>query len=127
MPRVVHFEIPATDPERAVQFYRDVFGWEISRWEGPEDYWLVTTGPQGEMGINGGIMRRTQEVDGESPTAYVCTVGVESVDEYVMKVEANGGSVVVPKMAVPGVGWLVYCKDTEGNQFGMMQPDESAA
>ena len=127
MPRVVHFEIPATDPERAVQFYRDVFGWEISKWEGPEDYWLVTTGPEGEMGINGGIMRRTQEVDGESPTAYVCTVGVESLDEYVMKVEANGGSVVVPKMAVPGVGWLAYCRDTEGNQFGMMQPDESAA
>lgn len=127
MPRVVHFEILATDPERAVQFYKDVFGWEISKWEGPEDYWLVTTGPEGEMGINGGIMRRTQEVDGESPTAYVCTVGVESLDEYVMKVEANGGSVVVPKMAVPGVGWLAYCKDTEGNQFGMMQPDESAA
>ena len=127
MPRVVHFEIPATDPARAVQFYKDVFGWEVSKWEGPEDYWLVTTGPEGEMGINGGIMRRTQEVDGESPTAYVCTVGVESLDEYVMKVEANGGSVVVPKMAVPGVGWLAYCKDTEGNQFGMMQPDESAA
>ena len=127
MPRVVHFEILATDPERAVQFYKDVFGWEISKWEGPEDYWLVTTGPEGEMGINGGIMRRTQEVDGESPTAYVCTVGVESVDEYVVKVEANGGSVVVPKMAVPGVGWLAYCRDTEGNQFGMMQPDESAA
>jgi len=126
MPRVVHFEIPADDPERAVNFYRSVFGWEINTWGGPVEYWLITTGPEGEMGINGAIMRRTGETKGDSPTAYICTVGVPTVDEYAAKVEANGGAVVTPKMAIPGVGWFAYCRDTEGDQFGIMQPDEKA-
>ena len=127
MPRVVHFEVPADDPERAARFYKSVFGWDISKWTGPEDYWMVTTGPEGEMGINGGIMRRMGQADGGSPTAYVCTVGVDSLDKYVAKVETNGGTIVAPRMAVPGIGWMAYCKDTEGNQFGLMQPDEKAA
>ena len=127
MPRVVHFEVPADDPERAARFYKSVFGWEIEKWDGPMDYWMVTTGPEGEMGINGGIMRRMERADGGSPTAYVCTVGVDSLDDYVAKVETNGGTIVAPKMAVPGIGWMAYCKDPEGNQFGLMQPDEKAA
>ena len=59
MPRVVHFEIHADDPERAVNFYQDVFGWQIVKWEGPQDYWLITTGPDDEPGINGGLMKRS--------------------------------------------------------------------
>jgi predicted enzyme related to lactoylglutathione lyase len=127
MPRVIHFEIPADDPERAVNFYRSVFGWEINNWGGPVEYWLITTGPESEMGIDGAIMRRTGGAKGDSPTAYICTVGVPTVDEYAAKVEANGGAVVTAKMAIPGVGWFAYCRDTEGNQFGIMQPDEKAA
>ena len=123
MPRVVHFEIPADNPERASKFYSEVFGWQIEKWDGPFDYWMVTTGPEGEMGINGGIMRRTGELNGGSPTAYVCTVGIDSLDQYIAKVEAHGGKIVVPKMEIPGVGWMAYCKDTEGNQFGLMQPN----
>jgi len=53
MTRVVHFEIHADDPERAAAFYRSVFGWEIRKWDGPFDYWLVMTGPREEMGIDG--------------------------------------------------------------------------
>jgi len=127
MPRVVHFEIPVDDPDRAVNFYKEVFGWEINKYEGPTDYWLITTGPEGEPGINGGMMRREAERDGPSPTAYVCTVDVPSVDEYMTKVTEKGGTVTTPKMPIPGVGWFAYCKDTEGNQFGIMQSDESAA
>ena len=127
MPRVVQFEVPADDPERAARFYKSVFGWGIEKWNGPMEYWMVTTGPEGEMGINGGIMRRTGQADGGSPTAYVCTVDVDALDRYVAKVETNGGTIVAPKMAVPGIGWMAYCKDTEGNQFGLMQPDEKAA
>ncbi|MGD0765320.1 MAG: VOC family protein [Dehalococcoidia bacterium] len=127
MPRIIHFEVPADDPERAARFYKSVFGWEIEKWNGPMDYWMVTTGPESEPGINGGIMRRMGSVDGGSPTAYVCTVDVDSLDAYVANVETNGGSVVAPKMAVPGIGWMAYCKDPEGNQFGLMQSDEKAA
>ena len=126
MPRVVHFEIHAGDPARAINFYESVFGWTFSKWDGPMPYWLVTTGPNEEPGINGGLHERRGEIDGEAVIAYVCTVGVEGVDASIATVEANGGTVVVPKMPIPGMGWLVYCKDTEGNIFGMMQPDANA-
>jgi predicted enzyme related to lactoylglutathione lyase len=126
MPRVVHFEIHAADPERAVRFYRDVLGWDFKKWEGPQDYWLVTTGPQEQPGINGGLLRRMGPASGEAVLAYVCTVDVPSVDEYTGRATKAGGQVVLPKMPVPGVGWLAYCKDTEGNIFGMMQMDPAA-
>ncbi len=121
MPRVVHFEIPADDPERASRFYSKVFGWKLDKWEGPMEYWLVTTGDPGAPGINGGLMKRQHPGQ-----PVVNTLDVPSVDEYVASVEKQGGKVVVPKMAIPGVGWLVYCTDTEGNVFGMMQSDMSA-
>jgi len=96
------------------------------KWDGPQDYWLITTGPDDELGINGALMRRQGEIDGQAVIAYVCTVEVSSVDEYVEKIVQEGGRVAVPKMAVPGVGWLAYCKDTEGNLFGLMAPDSDA-
>lgn len=121
MPRVVHFELAADDPERAVQFYRTVFGWEIEKWTGPMDYWLIMTGPEGEPGIDGGLGKR------DDPGRHTTnTIEVDSVDEYVEKVVANGGKVVVPKHAVPGVGYMAYCADTEGNVFGIMTSDPAA-
>jgi len=120
MLRVIHFEIPVDDPERAVNFYKKVFEWKIDKWEGPEDYWLVTTGADDQPGINGGIMRRMEQ-------STICnTVDVPSVDAFTQKIVAAGGRVVAPKMAVPGVGYLAYCADTEGNVFGIMQNDPSA-
>jgi len=121
MPRVVHFEINADNVERAVRFYTDVFGWKAEKWEGPVEYWLVTTG-EGEPGIDGGIGERQGP-----PEATVNTIDVGSVDDYVARVVAHGGTVIVPKMAIPGVGWLAYCKDTEGNTFGLMRSDLNAA
>jgi uncharacterized protein len=127
MPRVVHFEIHAGDPARAINFYEKVFGWTFKKWDGPMPYWLVTTGPDDQPGINGGLVERRGEIDGQAVIAYVCTVGVAGVDASIATVEANGGTIAVPKMPIPGMGWLVYCKDTEGNIFGMMQPDATAA
>lgn len=119
--RVAHFEINADDPKRAIKFYTAVFGWEIVKWGGPIDYWLVTTGPDDEPGINGGLMKR---MDPHSTT--VNTITVPSVDEFTKKVSEEGGKVIVPKQAIPGVGYMAYCQDTEGNTFGLMEPDESA-
>jgi predicted enzyme related to lactoylglutathione lyase len=113
MPRVVHFEIPADEPERAARFYEQVFGWKVEKWDGPIDYWLVTTG-EDAPGIDGAIARR-----GEGITANM--IDVASVDAYVTRVVAAGGRVVVPKHEVPGVGYLAYCADTEGNVFGIME------
>jgi hypothetical protein len=121
MARVVHFEIPADDPARAVKFYETVFGWKIEKWDGPEDYWLAMTGEEGQPGINGAITGR-----GEPTTVVVNTLDVASVDDSIAQVVANGGSVVMPKMPVPGVGYLAYFRDTEGNAFGMMQNDPNA-
>ena len=127
MPRVVHFEIYADAPERAIAFYRACFGWEFNKWEGPFDYWLITTGPKEETGIDGGLLKRTIPIDGESVIAYVCTLAVEDLDATAGTVEQHGGTIAMPKDVIPGVGWLAYFKDTEGNMFGVMQPDMSAA
>ncbi len=120
MPRVVHFEIPAADPERAAKFYEDAFGWKIKKWKGQMDYWLVVTGDRSEPGIDGGIMKRG---DVKSVTN---TIDVPSVDDFIDRIEAAGGAVIAPKMPVPGVGWFAYCADTEGNLFGIMENDANA-
>ena len=135
MNRIIHFEIHAGNLERAVKFYRDVFGWEINEWVMPgvrmkdEDrYWLVTTGPETESGINGGIVfrRGPAPLDGQGVNAYICTIGVANLEKSVDNVLKSGGSIVLPRMAVNGIGWWASCKDTEGNSFGMMQEDKNA-
>ena len=126
MPRVVHFEIHADDPQRAVNFYQNVFGWQINKWEGPEDYWLVKTGANNEPGINGAILQRRGPINGDAVIAYVCTIDVPDIDEAIAKATSQGGTVALPKMPVPGVGWLAYYKDSEGNIFGMLQTDAAA-
>ena len=119
MPRVVHFEIGADNPERAAEFYRKVFDWKIEKWKGPVDYWLVTTGEGNIPGIDGAIMEKANQ-------STVNTVDVPSVDEFANRITQAGGKIVMPKRAVPGVGYMAYCADPEGNIFGIMQSDPSA-
>ena len=126
MARVVHFEIHAEKPDRAINFYQNSFGWEFQKWDGPMDYWMVMTGPDDQPGINGGLVQRWGKIDGEAVIAYVCTVDVPDIDATLSTIEQNGGTIAVPKMAVPGVGWLVYFKDTEGNIFSAMENDPDA-
>ncbi len=120
MPKVIHFELPADDTKRAVAFYRKVFDWTITGWEGPNEYWLITAGPDDEPGINGAITPRNLP---EQVTTD--TIAVISVDDSLEKVEEAGGTVVMSKQVIPGVGYIAYCKDTEGNLFGILQPDMS--
>ena len=129
MSRIVHFEIEAADAERAMGFYADVFGWEFHKWEGGNvDYWLIKTGPADETGIDGGLARR-ESGPPESSTAvngYTCVVHVADLDATLESITAHGGEITEPKHPVPGVGWVGYAKDTEGNLFGMMQSDPNA-
>lgn len=127
MSRVVHFEIHAENPDRAAEFYSAVLGWKFTTWGGPMDYRLIETGPADEPGINGGMIKRHGEIDGTAVIAYVCTVDVKDLDATLEKALSSGGVLALPKMPVPGIGWLAYAKDTEGNIFGMMQSDPSAA
>jgi uncharacterized protein len=124
MKRPVHFEIHAEDPERAANFYTELFGWKVIKWDGPVDYWLVSTGTDAP-GIEGAILRRMgSNPDPQEPTpviAYVCTIDVENVDEMIDKAKELGGTEALGKAEVPGVGWQVYYKDTESNIFGMIQ------
>ncbi len=122
MSRIVHFEIPADDPERAIKFYEKVFDWQIEKWDGPIEYWLIMTGEEDKPGIDGGLARR------EDPTTGVeNTIDVKDLDASLANVKANGGKVIRPRMAVPGVGWMAYIKDTEGNVFGLMESNLEAA
>jgi predicted enzyme related to lactoylglutathione lyase len=128
MGRTVHFEIQASDPQQLIDFYSAMFDWSFSKWEGG-DYWLVGTGEVGQPGINGGLLPRRgpRPEEGASVNAFVCTVDVEDLDKSLQKLTEQKGIVAVPKMPVPGVGWLAYAKDPDGNIFGMMQMDTAAS
>ncbi len=118
MPRVIHFEISANDMEQVKEFYENVFGWEINKWDGPDEYYLISTGQSPEHGINGALFKPK-----EFFSATVNTIDVPDIDEYIKKVKDNGGTVVTKKTNIPGVGSFVYCKDVEGTMFGILQQE----
>ena len=136
MNRVVHFEITADDLDRAQKFYEACFGWEFQIM-GPEvgNYRVIKTGPgpddmakgvkMEEVGINGGMMKRNAPLpaDGQSPNAFTCIIGVDDIDAYIAKIDAAGGVPQTEKMEIQGVGHARYYKDTEGNIFGIIQPE----
>ena len=130
---IVHFEIPADQPERAAKFYRELFGWEISKWEGSADqrdgfeYWMVRTVPTDEQGmpsrpgVNGGLMRRMYP--GQAPVNYIL---VESVDDHVRRAEELGAKLMMGKTPVPGMGWFAQLTDPEGNVLAIWETDSHA-
>jgi predicted enzyme related to lactoylglutathione lyase len=124
--RPVHFEIHADKPTRAAGFYSAVFGWQFIKWDGPVPYWIINTGEG--TGIDGGLVERRgpRPEDGAPVHGYVVTIDVDIIDDTTAAIAQHGGSVALPKMPIPGVGWLAYFKDTEGNIFGVMQSDETA-
>jgi hypothetical protein len=121
MPRIVHFEIAVDQPDRAAKFYSGVFDWKIQKWEGPADYWLISTKKAGEIGIDGALMRREN-----AEQNIINTIEVPSIDEYMAKIKETGGKLLTPKMTIPGVGYHARCTDPEGNVFGIMENDELA-
>ncbi|MDM8516585.1 hypothetical protein QUF76_10325 [Desulfobacterales bacterium HSG16] len=120
MPSIVHFEIPTDDIERARKFYTELFAWEIEKYEGPGEYWMIKTG--GEKPVEGGMMQR-QHPD-QPITNYV---DVSSVDEYSKKIKELDGKILVPKTPVPAVGFFALCQDTENNIFGLWEADPTAS
>jgi predicted enzyme related to lactoylglutathione lyase len=114
VPRVVHFEFLSDDPEQSVKFFSDVFGWSNQSWPG-QTYWLVDTG-EGDLGINGGIMRAS---DFPHMQNAVCTIMVDDIGEALGKVEAAGGKTVMPERQVGEAGWAAYAADPQGVVFGI--------
>ena len=123
MDGVVHFEIPADDAERAKAFYSTVFDWEIQDFPDMQYTIMMTTPiddqsqrPTTPGAINGGLMSRSKD----TPTPVI-TIGVDSVEEALKKVEAEGGTVITPSTPIPGMGAFGYFKDSEGNVMGLFQ------
>ncbi len=129
MPRVVHFEIHTDNPQRAQEFYVELFGWKFEQFGPPElGYWSITTGDAPEEGINGGLVTRKGPAPDTGPSpvnAFIGTVKVEDLAATLAKVEFLGGRVVVPSTAIPNVGWLAYMRDKEGNIVGLSQMDST--
>ena len=121
MSKIVHFEIPADDPQRAAAFYHDALGWEISRF-GEQPYWLVRAGDDAEPGANGALVSRVDLH--QSP---IVIAGVADIDDVLSRVQQCGGEVAQGKLPVPGMGWSAYIRDPEGNTIGLFQPDMHAA
>src|SRR2546426_801863 len=120
MPRPIHFDLSADNPERAIKFYQSVFGWKFQKWDGPMEYWMATTGDEKEPGINSGLAKR-----GQPSMPNMNTIGVASLDQFSQKIAQSGGKVLQPKMAIPGIGWFASCQDTEGNMFGIIHLDDA--
>jgi predicted enzyme related to lactoylglutathione lyase len=125
MDKVVHFEIPADDLERAKKFYKSIFGWKMDTMEGME-YILIGTMPVDENGmpkepgaINGGMMKRQRPL-----TSPIITINVQNIDDALKNVKKMGGEVVRGKMPVADMGFAAYFKDTEGNIIGLWQKIE---
>lgn len=121
MTRVVHFDVPIDDPDRAGAFYRDALGWQVQRW-GPVEYWVLTTGPGPGPGAEGALIRRA-----EAPEGVVVYFEVDDVIAAMTRVEEAGGTLVTDRVTIPGVGWSAHVRDTEGNLIGLFQDDPAAA
>jgi uncharacterized protein len=123
MSKVVHFEIQANDMDAMKKFYGDAFGWEFQG-QGEEygGYNVIIAGPKDDLGINGGMMKRNMPIENGGVNSFTSIIGVENIDDTIAKLEAGGAAVQMPKTDVPGVGFIAYYKDPEGNMFGIIQP-----
>lgn len=131
MARVVHFEIQADNPARAMAFYSQVFDWQFEDYGDfvGAPYWGVITGEDGIPGINGGLLPRPVPSPGvgQGTNAFVCTIEVDDFDVVETAILDAGGQVAMPKTALTGMAWQGCYLDTEGNTFGIHQPDPTAA
>ena len=123
----VYFEIQATKPERAIRFYQATFNWQFAKMEGlPVDYWKIggDKNQADEENLGGLLQRPANTPPMECGTnAFVCSFEVNDFDQTA---KVQGGQAAMPKFAVPKTCWQGYFIDTEGNTFGIFQPDENA-
>lgn len=120
---IIHFEIPANNVEKLKKFYEELFGWTITLAPGPIEYWVIQTVPTDENGmlqrpgVNGGMYKKQDPQN--KPINYF---SVESITDFLIKIEKMGGKITQPKQEVPEVGWIAAAEDPDGNQFALIQP-----
>ncbi|VTR98925.1 VOC family protein [Tuwongella immobilis] len=126
MGRVKHFEIHVSNPEAAIAFYSKLLGWKFTKME-QMPYWMIETGPREEPGIDGGMLERPCPKPELNPAlnAFVCTAEVSNLDDTMNEAVAMGAIVALPKMPIPGTGYVGYIIDPDGNTVGLFQPDHT--
>ena len=117
---IVWFEIPMDKPERAQAFYSKLFGWKINAFPGMSDYWHIDTGGADHT-PDGGMMKRKHKT--QPITNYI---NVPSVTKFAAKIEKLGGTICMPKTAVPKMGYFAICRDTENNEFAIWEVNDKA-
>lgn len=125
---IVYFEIAGKDIDRLEAFYKGVFEWQVRDSGMPGvDYRLIQTGEREGEGVGGGMYKRQAEEGAEPAGQILVYFGVESMDEYVGRIQSLGGRILQPTRAIPTVGYIAVASDPEGNVFALFQGDESAA
>lgn len=117
---VAFFAVHANDVERARAFYEGVFGWQFESW-GPPDFYLISTGAPIDQHLRGALQQRTEPLTGTGTRGFECSVAVSSVDDVSRSIESHGGTVILPKTQIPGIGWVVKFRDTEDNEVAAVE------
>ncbi len=118
MGRVVHYDVPVDQPERAATFYREALGWTVERW-GQADYWPMRAEDTGDPhGADGALTLRV-----DAPEGVLIHIQVDDIRLAAKRVEGAGGTVETDVMPIPAIGWSAHVRDTEGNLIGLFQPD----
>lgn len=120
--KVGYFEMHVDDFQRAQQFYQEVFGWSFSKISAAFEYYMIDTGHKGEGSINGGMMKRQQPLQkSNGVSGYVCAIYVNDINATLEKVKRQKGKVTMEKSSLPGIGFIAYGLDSEGNAFGLWE------
>jgi uncharacterized protein len=118
-----YFDLTVSDVGQAKAFFEATLGWRFEKFDMPYEYYRIQAGSESEPGIDGGIggVKETPLTEGRPMTQV--TVPVANLNEVVARVVANGGSVVEPRMPIPGIGWYATCAEPGGLKFGLIEAD----
>jgi uncharacterized protein len=120
-----YFDLTVQDVGQARAFFEKVLGWRFERFDMPYEYFRITTGPNNEPGIDGGVGAVKDAPLSEGRPMTQITIAVSNLEDVLALVLEAGGSIVEPKAPIPSVGWYATCAEPGGLKFGLIQADPS--
>lgn len=123
MNKVMHFDIHASNADKTREFYEAVFDWKCNSYAGAEEFYQISTS-EGE--VIGAISGRKYNPDLKNIYGFECSISVDDVEDTIRAVEKAGGKTLMPRTAIPGVGWIAKFLDPDGNLFCAIKYDKSA-